>query len=138
MILDEDAVKCVDEAEWTKTPYILAVGVREDGSTELQDTFMKEAEYYVIHNPAHNMLPTEDSDDDDDTQDDYFYREPPAFTVARVSKKSNRFLSGNVSSVIRAGKLEFEPLSTSTTEIVETTISERAPEEYVRFGLFPE
>jgi hypothetical protein len=136
MISDEDTVKCVDDAEWTKTPYALAVGVQESGSTQMRNTIR--AQYYAIHNPAHNML-TEDFDEGDDTQDDFFYREPPAFTVARVRNQPHNFLSNNISRVIRAGEFEFETLSTSTTEIVETTISnKRAPKEYVRFGLFPE
>jgi hypothetical protein len=139
MISDDDAAKWVHEAEWTETPYILAVGVQDDGSTEVRDN---NTQFYFIHNPAHNKalrpIPTEDSDNDDDVQDDFFYREPPPFTVARVKERPYQFLYGDISHVLRGKELELEPLSSSTPEIVETTLSERGPKEYVRFGLFPE
>jgi hypothetical protein len=126
----------MDVIEWTDIPYILALGIQDKGKAEVRRGKMQ---FYFIHNPTQNSdishTPTEDSDDG--AQDIIFRRNPPPFTVALVKEQPKKFLDPQISSLRLAERVDLEPLSLSTPEIVATSTKKRYGG-YVRFGLFPE
>ena len=129
----------VHEAEWMDTPYILAVGIRKDGRTELWGDEKTGAQFYFIHNTTSNgelcHIPTEDSDDD--VGDMILCRKPPPYTVARVKTLSRQaFLDREILLVGHKPKIDLEPLSCSTPEVVETRTTKHEHGERTRFGLF--
>jgi hypothetical protein len=133
---DDDFAQWMDVIEWTDIPYILALGIQDNGKAEFRRGKMQ---FYFIHNPTQNSdishTPTEDSDDG--AQDIIFCRNPPPFTVARVKEQPKEFLDPQISSLRLAERVDLEPLSLSTPEIVATSTKKRYGG-YVRFGLFPE
>jgi hypothetical protein len=123
-----------DVVKWTDIPYILALGIRDDGQTERRDD--GEEQFYFIHNPTYiGHTPTEYPDDD--AQDIIFCRNPPPYTVARVKERPKMFLDPDISFLRSATNIDLEPLSPSTPEIVETSTTEEKYGKNVRFGLFP-
>lgn len=132
----EDFEECMDDTEWMNTPFILALGIRDDGRTERQDDGKEK--FYFIHNPAYKCdkshIPTEDSDDDEDS---ILCRTPPPYTVAWVKRRPVKFFDHRISSLRSVKNIFLEPLSLSTPEIVETSTSKRKDGNYVRYGLFP-
>jgi hypothetical protein len=129
---DDDLTQWMDVIEWTNIPYILALGIQDNGKAEVRRGKMQ---FYFIHNPTQNSDISEDSDDD--AQDIIFCRNPPPFTVARVKELPKEFLGPQISSLRLAERVDLEPLSLSTPEIVATS-TKKHHEGYVRFGLFPE
>ena len=133
----DDFERWIDVAEWTNIPFILALGIRDDGRTERRDDL--KLQFYFIHNPtyksdiSHN--PTKDSDDD--AQGIIFCRNPPPYTLARVKEQPLSFFNHRISLLRSAKNVDLEPLSLSTPEIVETSTTKGKDGRYVRFGLFP-
>lgn len=128
----------MDDANWMNTPFILAIGIREDGRTERREDGKEQ--FYFIYKPNFESeighTPIEDSDDD--AQDIIFCHNPPPYTVARVKKRLEEFLNPRMSFLRSTKNISLEPLSHSTPEIVETSTSKRKDGRYVRFGLFPQ
>lgn len=126
----------MDLAEWTDIPFVLALGIKANGVIENRDG---EPQFYFIHNPTSNSAtshkPTEDSDDD--AQDIIFCRNPPPYTVARVKERPREFFTSGISSLQSAKHIDLEPLSLSTPEIVETSLTKGKQRRPIRFGLFP-
>ena len=127
----------MEEFEWTDTPFVLALGIRDDGTTECRKDGVEQ--FYFIHNPTYKSdfshTPTEDSDDD--AQDIIFCRDPPPYTVARVEKLPSKFFAHRISALRYVEDIGLEPLSISTPEIVQTDKTKGKDGRYTRFGLFP-
>ena len=133
----DDFERWIDVAEWTDNPFILALGIRDDGGTEGRDGRI--GQFYFIHNPTFKseITLTETEDPDDDAQDIIFCRKPPPYTVARVKGEPKYFLAHQMSFLQSATNIDLEPLSLSTPEIVETSTTNGEDGRCVRFGLFP-
>jgi len=114
--------------------YPIHLGIRN--SRQWQGRSSKGQDAVLIH-PQSNSNSDISEDSDDGAQDIIFCRNPPPFTVARVKELPKEFLGPQISSLRLAERVDLEPLSLSTPEIVATSTKKHYGG-YVRFGLFPE